>query len=254
MARLSYKRGCPVYFPDRIDVPKKVTLLPELSPMENLWRIIDMQVSVWLNWYKVFSISKEMMEELEQTARTVVFVEFRRRVLKGEYDRTRNLWMNLRSVCWSKMSHGILEPWFKRLKQLDNTVDGDEVISQDDHGTNTRFSLIPSHKAPRLLTDDDTNPQDSRTLTVPLESYKGFARKARAVNARIEDQYLRYLELCDEHGIQPIDKESWITDNISQEWQEIRTIAGNPDVKPKYGSSMYWSWYKRNHRKKEKVR
>ena len=252
MARLSYKRGCPVWFPDRIDVPKKVTLLPELSPMENLWRIIDMQVSVWLNWYKVFSISKEMMEELEQTARTVVFVEFRRRVLKGEYDRSRDLWMNLRSVCWSKMSHAILEPWFKRLKQLDNTVDGDEIISQDDHGTNTRFSLIPSHKAPRLLTDSDTNPQDSRTLTVPLESYKGFARKARAVNARIEDQYLRYLELCDEHGIPPIDKESWIADNISQEWQEIRTIAGNPDVKPKYGSSMYWSWYKRNHLKKKK--
>lgn len=252
MARLSYKRGCPVYFPDRIDVPKHVTLLPELSPMENLWRIINMQVSVWLNWYKVFSLSKEMMEELEQTARTVVFVEFRRRVLKGEYDRSRDLWMNLRSVCWSKMSHAILEPWFKRIKQLDNAVDGDEIIGEDDHSTNTRFSLMASHKAPRLLTDDDTNPQGSRTLTAPLESYKGFALKARAVNARIDDQYLRYLELCDETGIQPIDKESWITDNISQEWQEIRTIAGNPDIKPDRSSPMYQSWYKRNRRKKKK--
>lgn len=252
MARLSYKRGCPVYFPDRIDVPKKVMLLPELSPMENLWRIIDMQVSVWLNWYKVFSISKEMMEELEQTARTVVFVEFRRRVLKGEYDRTRDLWMNLRSVCWSKMSHAILEPWFKRIKQLDNTVDGDEIIGGDDHGTNTRFSLIASHKASRLLTDDDTNPQDSRTLTAPLDSYKGFVLKARAVNARIEDQYLRYLELCEENYIQPIDKESWIKDNISQEWQDIRAIAGDPDVKPKSSSPTYKAWYRRNYRKKKK--
>lgn len=252
MARLSYKHGCPVWFPDRINVPKKVMLLPGLSPMENLWRIIDMQVSVWLNWYKVFSISKEMMEELEQTARVVVFVEFRRRVLKGEYDHTRDLWMNLRSVCWSKMCHAILEPWFNRVKQLDNAVNGDEIVGDTEHSTNTRFGQMASHQASRLVTDDDTNPKDSRTLTAPLDSYKGFALKARAVNARIDDQYLRYLELCDENGIQPIDKESWITDNISQEWQEIRTIYGNPNVKPKYGSPMYWSWYKRNHHKKKK--
>ena len=252
MARLSYKRGCPVYFPDRIDVPKKVMLLPELSPMENLWRIIDMQVSVWLNWYKVFSVSKELMEELEQTARTVVFVEFRRRVLSGNYNRNLDLWMNLRSVCWSKMSHAILEPWFKRLQYLKDSVDGDEIISENEHGTNTRFSLMPSHKAARLLTDDDTNPQDSRTLTAPLDSYKSFAIKARAVIARIDDQYLRYLEMCDENCVQPIDKESWITDNIPQEWQDIRTIAGDPDAKPKYSSPMYQSWYQRNHRKKKK--
>ena len=149
------------------------------------------------------------------------------------------------------MSHAILEPWFKRIKHLKEAVDGDEIISENEHGTNTRFGLMPSHKAPRLLTDDDTHPQDSRTLTAPIESYKGFALKARAVNARIEDQYLRYLELCDENGIQPIDKESWITDNISQEWQEIRTIAGDPDAKPKYGSPMYQSWYQRNRRKKK---
>lgn len=252
MARLSYKRGCPVYYPDRIDVPKTVTLLPELSPMENLWRIIDMQVSVWLNWYKVFAVEKEMMEELEQTARVAVFTEFRRRVVKGQYDYRYNLWMNVRSVCWSKMSHAILDPWFKRVKQRQNEVDGNEIISETDHGTTTRFDLTASNAVPIWMTDDDKVCRDSRTLTEPIENYKTFATKIRAVEARIEDQYLRYLEMCDEHCIQPIDKESWIADNIPQEWRDMRAMAGDPDAKPSKDSPMYWSWYKRTHRKKQK--
>lgn len=250
MARLSYKNGHSVWFPDRIDVPKGVLLRPELSPMENLWRLIDMTASVWLNWAKLYAEHKEDMEELEQQARLVIFVEFRRRVLKGEYNRSFNLWQNLRSVAWSKFSHSIVEPWLECIKIRQQELDGNEVISDKDHGGATLYSLIADGSTPRFHTDSDSK------KTRDVDSYKTYWNKHKAYVVLVDDEYMQYVELCDENKVKPMEFRPWLESNYSE--SDIRLYDGTDDPandasKPKSATREYWIQYNAKRREKQRL-
>ena len=251
MARLSYKNGHSVWFPDKVDVPKGALLLPELSPMENLWRLIDMTAAVWLNWAKLYAEHKSDMEELEQQTRLVIFVEFRRRVLKGEYNRKFNLWQNLRSVAWSKFSHAIVEPWLERVRQRQQEVDGNDILSDDDHGTNTLFSLIADGSTPRFITESD-----SAKAPKPLDSYKTYWNKHKAYMLLVDDDYMKYMELCDENRITPMEFREWLKANYSEE--DIRLYDGADDAandlsKPKSDTKEYMRQYNARRRAKQRL-
>lgn len=251
MARLSYKNGHSAWFPDRVDVPKGALLLPELSPMENLWRLIDMTASVWLNWAKLYAEHKDDMEELEQQTRLVIFVEFRRRVLKGEYNHSFNLWQNLRSVAWSKFSHSIVEPWLERIRLRQQEVDGNSILSDDDHGTNTLFSLIADGSTPRFITESD-----SAKAPKPLDSYKTYWNKHKAYMLLVDDDYMKYMELCDENHVTPMEFRDWLTVNYSEE--DIRLYDGADDAandlsKPKSDTKEYMRQYNARRRAKQRL-
>lgn len=249
MAREGFRNGKPVWYPDRIDVPKKVELLPELSPMENLWRLIDMTASVWLNWYRVYSVHKEWMEELEQQTRLVIFVEFRRRVLKGEYNRKYCLWQNLRSCVWSKFQHSIVNPWLERIRQLQNEVDGNEIVGDSNHSNNTLYGMIAAGSTPTFFTEAEWHKQR------PLDSYKSDWNRHKALKVMIDDAYMQYEELCDEQGVEPIDFRDWLEDNYSN--ADIGLYDGVVDginlAKPKWGTKAYWHAYYRRRRMQKRA-
>jgi hypothetical protein len=250
MAKPSYKNGRQVWLPDRVDVPKGVLLLPELSPMENLWRLIIMTASVWLNWAKLYAEHKEDMEELEQQTRLVIFVEFRRRVLKGEYNHSYNLWQNLRSVAWSKFSHAIVEPWLERIRIRRQEMDGNEVISDRDHGGSTLFSLIADGSTPRFTTDSDSK------KTREIDSYKSYWNKHKAYVLLVDDEYMRYVEFCDENTVKPMEFRSWFESNYSE--GDIRLYDGTDDPandvsKPKSATREYWQQYNAKRRERQRL-
>lgn len=251
MARLSYKNGHPAWFPDRVDIKTGVKLLPELSPMENLWRLIDMTAAVWLNWAKLYAEHKSDMEELEQQTRLVIFVEFRRRVLKGEYNYSFNLWQNLRSVAWSKFSHSIVEPWLDRIRLRQQEVDGNDILSDDDHGTNTLFSLIADGSTSRFITESD-----SAKPPKPLDSYKTYWNKHKAYMLLVDDDYMKYIELCDENRVTPMEFREWLKSNYSEE--DIRLYDGADDAandlsKPKSDTKEYMRQYNARRRAKQRL-
>jgi len=251
MARLSYKNGHSAWFPDRADIKTSVKLLPELSPMENLWRLIGMTASVWLNWAKLYAEHKDDMEELEQQTRLVIFVEFRRRVLKGEYNHSFNLWQNLRSVAWSKFSHSIVEPWLERIRLRQQEVDGNSILSDDDHGTNTLFSLIADGSTPRFITESD-----SAKGPKPLDTYKTYWNKHKAYMLLVDDDYMKYMELCDENRVTPMEFRDWLKSNYSEE--DIRLYDGADDAandlsKPKSDTKEYMRQYNARRRAKQRL-
>lgn len=251
MAKPSYKNGRQVWLPDRVDVPKGVLLLPKLSPMENLWRLIDMTASVWLNWAKLYAEHKEDMEELEQQTRLVIFVEFRRRVLKGEYNRSYNLWQNLRSVAWSKFSHAIVEPWLERIRIRRQEMDGNEVISDKDHGGSTLYSLIADGSTPRFHTDSD-----SKKKPKELDSYKSYWNKHKAFVVLVDDDYMRYVEFCDENTVKPMEFRPWFESNYSESDIRLYDATDDPanDIsKPKSATREYWIQYNAKRRERQRL-
>lgn len=251
MARMGFKNGRTVWFPDAVTVRKEVKLLPELSPMENLWRLINMTASVWLCWANLYAYQKEDMEELEQQTRLTIFIEFRRRVLKGEYNRDFNLWQNLRSVAWSKFSHSIVEPWIARIRQRNIESDGNEIISDKDHGGTTLYSMIADGSVPRLRTGSDSA-KEPRSI----DSYKTYWNKHKAFMLLVDDDYMQYMELCDENNVTPMDFREWLTGNYSE--ADIRLYDGaddpaNDQSRPKSASREYWIQYNAKRRERQRL-
>ena len=70
-----------------VHVSKDIKLDPRLTPMENCWKIIDLQTLIWLNKARVWSRDRETLEELIQDVRIAVYAELRRRVVEHKYSR-----------------------------------------------------------------------------------------------------------------------------------------------------------------------
>ena len=68
MAHLVKKSdGSLVYYPEYYKIRGPVLLDPELTPMENAWRVVDICASVWLNAFHAWAERKEFSKVGEDT-------------------------------------------------------------------------------------------------------------------------------------------------------------------------------------------
>jgi hypothetical protein len=72
----------------------------------------------------------------------------------------------------------------------------------------------------------------------------------------VDDDYMRYMELCDENNITPMDFREWFTGNYSE--SDIRLYDGaddpaNDPSKPKSASREYWIQYNAKRREKQRL-
>ena len=212
MARQVHIHGQTIWWPDYYDV-RHVKLDPALTPMQNCWRYVDLQVSVWLNKYKAFAYTEDRMIDLEQSCRVAVFCELKRRVRKGLYDRKWNFWYNVRSCAWSCIQR-IIKQWLDDDAVHMNEVDGTALISDEpsDHSSMTFFDMVATESVPRLVTSSEFKPQriDWRDAKTP-------GGKLRSMHDQSEDDYSRYLEDCAELGIQPVDKVQFVVKSYTGE-------------------------------------
>jgi hypothetical protein len=127
---------------------------------------------------------------------------------------------------------------------------GNEVISDRDHGGSTLFSLIADGSTPRFTTDSDSK------KTREIDSYKSYWNKHKAYVLLVDDEYMRYVEFCDENTVKPMEFRSWFESNYSE--GDIRLYDGTDDPandvsKPKSATREYWQQYNAKRRERQRL-
>ena len=216
MAHLVHKNGLELWWPDYYKVDN-IQLDPALTPMENCWRIINMQVAVWLNKYKIFSYSEDRLVDLEQMCRVAVYQELIRYVVNKIYNKRYNFWCNVRSCAWSVIPRTIRK-WRNQDIIHTNEIDGNAIVNDDpsSHSRETFFDMIPTESVPKFWTDSE--------YSTKITDWHKAIRKAdqqRILQESIEDDYSRYCEDCAELGVEPVDKATFVLKSYNDEEHEL---------------------------------
>ena len=230
MAHLVKKSdGSLAWYPEYYKIRGPVLLDPELSPMENAWRVVDICSSVWLNKFHVWAERKEDMEDLEMSARLITMKELIRRVKNGLYDRNYSFYMNTRSCCFSKMQHGIIEPWVKHIKEREGMLDGNAPASLTKCDEDfTLYDVVSTKPMHRWFTEAERRYQ--------CKDWWEFGREGdrlRVLQKQIDGEYDDYCSDCSEFGVAPISKEQFISnDNYTED--ELKLLFTPPDRRTGY--------------------
>ena len=216
MAHLVHKNGLELWWPDYYKVDN-IQLDPALTPMENCWRIIDLQVSVWLNKYKIFAYSEDRLVDLEQMCRVAVYQELVRYVVEKIYNKRYNFWCNVRSCAWSVIPRTI-KKWRNQDIIHTNEIDGNAIVNDDpaSHSHETFFDMTPTESVPKFRTDAE--------YSTKLTNWHDAVRKCdqqRILTESIEDDYGKYCEDCAELGVEPIDKVTFVLNSYTDEEHEL---------------------------------
>lgn len=189
---------------------KTVLLQPELSPIENCWRIVRLQALIWLAKYRVWSAQQSDLEELIQDAQIAVFNELKRRVRLGQYDRSRSFWLNVRSCAFAVVGSHVVRVWQNKVNRRSAIEDATEIYKSTTSGFKFR-------------TDSD----DRQELA---DSWDPKARKCTRVMVAkrvVEDAYDKYVEDCIEFGVKDrMGKVEWILSNYGD--TEAPELLGMP--------------------------
>ena len=233
MAEMYHNReGRDLWRPTRITLRgRKLLLDPALSPMENLSKVIDAQVSIWLAKYLVYSDSREMVEQLEQDCKMAVFVELRRRVRLGTYDRKFSLYLNIRSCAWSVISRTVTV-WMRDVNRQANECSIYMEVGEVDKNKDLMVDTISSEKVPKLVTESERNSISHAKRTAQRraarEAETDPVRKAwrtrlseyncsRWAAQRRKDAYEDYVIECLCFGLTPIPEDEFIRKNFPED-------------------------------------
>lgn len=214
MAHL-YKKsdGSLVWLPEYVQVPDPVLLDPELSPMQNAWRVVDICASVWLSKFKVWATEKEDMEDLEQMARMMTMKELVRRVRKKKYNRKYSFYLNCRSCAYSIMLHRVIDPWVAHIKEREAMLDGHSPASLQKCDENfTLYDVVSSKRQHFWITD-----AEKRYQHIDWHDAERPGDKIRLFEQQINEDYDQHCDDCEEFGLDPVDKDSFIDENYTDE-------------------------------------
>lgn len=192
-----------IWVPDSITIPKEgIKLDPNLSPMDNLWRVVNAQVSIWLCKYKVYTDYEEDMQDLENSFAITIVNELKRRLRLGKYRRDMSLWLNVRSCAWGTCSW-LLRRFKKHMNEQKMLIPLSAGADDDDSNLQGIVEMIPSEKIPRLKTKYD---DVIRTMERQRKGHKSKPRlcySKERIPQYMEDDWMDYLESCYECGIEP---------------------------------------------------
>ena len=221
MARLSTKDGKPVWRTDSMDVPRPMLIDPNKSPKEEIWHYCYICSHVWLNKYRVWSVAKEPIEQLEQDCLLATYLELRRRVRIGKYNRNYSFYLNVRSCALSKVGK-LVEAWIDEQRQTNDLLDVNADIGFDDYNRPITIADRIDH-APKWLTDYDTNKQFQ---TRYWQDYCLPYQRCKALERELNDAYEAYVTDCSDLCIEDVvPREAWIRRHFPSELDMVL----NPD-------------------------
>ena len=213
MARVVMKNGRETWYPDLYKVKSRELLDPKLTPNENIWSFVYKVTCVWLTKARVFALTQEDIEELEQDVRLATYLRLRYVVVTKQYNKNYSFWVNCTRCCFS-ICHSCIQRWMDKLNARKNLLCGDEPLS-DSNNSETFFDSRSFN--PTLITSSENwsaqklKWQDAQR---PFERWK-------KINETVEEEYLEYTESCLELGISPVDKVSFVLENYTEEERQI---------------------------------
>lgn len=201
--------GMVVWWPDNITVGH-FRLLPELTPRENLFRLLSIQRSVWLCKYHIWAKSKHEMEILETDELIAIYNHLRNKVLTHTYRKDLSLYQNCYGSAWAVTS-SVITCWSRRHNREK------DVVSLDVPGDRENWAdSFATHEVPHLLTDGETRELANWRHRKPRATMDPRAR--RAIEAKeykdaVTYAYDDYLAECEVLGVEPVDRVEYLTRN-----------------------------------------
>ena len=205
-----------IWVPDMVTASRANTRLvncPNL--LDNVWRLIYISCSVWLNKYRVFAYSKEEMEDIEHDAQVRAYSYLLDKVRSGSYRRDLSLYLNIRSACLCAVGIYIHSVHTNKFKAQRETISLAHVDAENGEGW---LSTLASESVPRMMTAWDAIQASKRRTTQKAlaEDCPVNVRRARdtRVEARRRDEaYNEYVEDCVELGIDYISRDAFEESN-----------------------------------------
>ena len=209
MARCRKIHGAERWYPDKYDVKPRELIDPKLTPNENIWSFVYKVTCVWLTKARVFALTQEDMEELEQDVRLATYLRLRYVVVTKQYNKNYSFWVNCTRCCFS-VCHACIERWLKLLNDKKNLLCGDDLVGDSDNSS-TYFDT--RSYCPPLITASEMpyrQKMDWKSYVRPLDRWN-------RLNEQADDEYLRHCENCLDLGVEPTDKKSFILANFTEE-------------------------------------
>ena len=231
MARCIMKNGRETWYPDLYKVKSRELLDPKLTPNENIWDFVYKVTCVWLTKARVFALTQEDMEELEQDVRLATYLRLRYVVATKQYRRDFSFWVNCTRCCYS-ICHSCIQRWMDKLNARKHLLCGDEPLS-DSNNSGTFFDLLSF--CPTLITSSENWSAQKLKWQDAQRPYERW----RKLTDTVEEEYLEYTESCLELGISPVDKVSFVLGNYSE---EERKIMSDEPTKSLTYRNYYRNW------------
>ena len=210
--------GRPYWRPDQTTVGK-FELDPRQTPMENLFRLCRVQAIIWLAKYVVYSYDgPEVVDDLLSSLMLSIFLDVRRKVWDGTYNRRYSLYHNVRSSAWGLTSN-LLKQWVREQEQIHSLLDvdqylGDTDVSLGDLLTYEHNKLNYKRKSEtQSMRREKQRANSTLTPTPHQRAMRQYWAKIHGVQAH-EDAYLHYLEDCEEFGVDPMSREDFLQANF----------------------------------------
>ena len=213
MARVVMKNGRETWYPDLYKVKSRELLDPKLTPNENIWSFVYKVTCVWLTKARVFALTQEDIEELEQDVRLATYLRLRYVVVTKQYNKNYSFWVNCTRCCFS-ICHSCIQRWMDKLNARKNLLCGDEPLS-DSNNSETFFDSRSFN--PTLVTSSE----NWSAQKVKWQDAQRPYERWRKLNDTVEEEYLEYTESCLELGISPVDKVSFVLENYTEEERQI---------------------------------
>lgn len=222
-------QGRPLWKPDQITVGR-FRLDPEQSPMENLWRLIRAQASIWLAKYDVYTFDgPEPVDDLYYSLCLVIYLELRRRVWQGDYNRNFSLYLNVRSCAWAKTGT-LLKKWKAEQDKIHSTLNLDQLLlGEPDSAPKTLCDTISyeeghlSYRSQSEINKESKRRQRQRHNAKSLADPSVNVLKREAMLRRMQrvrdakeqqDEYDRYVSECEFFGLEDhLDYDSFVRQN-----------------------------------------
>lgn len=220
---MPYKRtihGRVVWWPERCVLGKtKILLSPDLTPMENLWRIIKAVSLIRLTSMRLQAYTYEDMADLESMVMYATYAKLRRMLADGTYNRKFSLYLNVRAACWGMCQH-VVDTWMADIRQRYNLLDGSENISKFGHSYLTLFDTLSNCNSTKLLTSSDYYSRHSKP--VHWSSYERPSNRSAALRKETHNAYDEYCEECVLYEIDDvISYNEFVRKNYSDDEQAI---------------------------------
>lgn len=211
MAERHSQYGYEVWWPDRYNAGQRLMLDPKLTPMDNCWRVIRAQVSIWLTKAKIWAYRKEDIEDIELECQMRVFEKLKQKVRTNEYDRNWSFWHNVRACTWSVVSN-VIRSWLILQREKLNNV----YCTRNNENL---FRNMASHSAKKLCSRyecaaaNHTKHRPNRKLQ---EAVSSLGAK-NILKRMIRHAYTEYSEDCTEFGLTAMSLDDFIQKNFSDE-------------------------------------
>lgn len=198
------------WWPDLVKPPEGGwRIRTDIPLMDNLYDLIHLQCSIWLNKYRVHAETREDMEDLEWQYYYATYYELVRRVRTRTYRRDLSLYLNVRSCAWSLFTR-TFEPWQRHIIERSKFIELSAGAIDNTHMGGIQDTIIPEN-VPKLMTAyDEQVARNARVVkkrakkhendTPEQAAYHTERRKAYRkgrVAKFMDDAWMEYLEDCE---------------------------------------------------------